>query len=245
MSPPRLRMFAGPNGSGKSTIKAKISEINPSWLGVYINPDDIEREVSESGRLDFGHFKIRTTKPTILNHLNTSNQLIDNNLLSDVSALRFYNNALSFQDIRLNSYFVSAIADFLHARLIAARESFSFETVMSHPSKIDLLKKALAHGFRNYLYYVATEDPEINISRVKIRVRAGGHDVAPGKIKSRYYRSLDNLLPAIRSTNRAFIFDNSGAEAALIAEVTAGKKIEIKNSNVPVWFKKYVLDKGT
>ncbi len=39
MSVPRLRMFAGPNGSGKSTIK----DIIPAeWLGVYINPDEIE-----------------------------------------------------------------------------------------------------------------------------------------------------------------------------------------------------------
>lgn len=245
MSPPRLRMFAGPNGSGKSTIKAKIAEINPNWLGVYINPDDIEREVAESGRLDFGHFNTRTTKPTIFKHLIASNQLIDNNYLRDVSALRFSDNELWFEDVQLNSYFVSAIADFLHARLVATRQSFSFETVMSHPSKIDLLNKALSRGFRNYLYYVATEDPEINISRVKTRVRAGGHDVARHKIKSRYYRSLDNLLPAIRSTNRAFIFDNSGAEAVLVAEVTGGRKIEIKNSNVPAWFKKHVLDKGT
>ncbi len=41
---PRLRMFAGPNGSGKSTIKAVI---RPELLGVYINPDEIEKEIQE------------------------------------------------------------------------------------------------------------------------------------------------------------------------------------------------------
>lgn len=39
---PRLRMFAGPNGSGKSTIKSLLS---PELLGVYINPDDIQKEI--------------------------------------------------------------------------------------------------------------------------------------------------------------------------------------------------------
>lgn len=57
MTTSRLRMFAGPNGSGKTTIKEKVLEINPKWLGVYINPDDIESEVAKSGRLDFDHFK--------------------------------------------------------------------------------------------------------------------------------------------------------------------------------------------
>lgn len=43
---PRLRMFAGPNGSGKSSIQAVISR---ELLGIYINPDDIEKEIRERG----------------------------------------------------------------------------------------------------------------------------------------------------------------------------------------------------
>ena len=40
----RLRMFAGPNGSGKSTFK---SIIRPELLGIYINPDEIEKDIRE------------------------------------------------------------------------------------------------------------------------------------------------------------------------------------------------------
>ena len=116
---------------------------------------------------------------------------------------------------------------------------------MSHTKKIELLGKARSSDFRNYLYFVATEDPEINISRVQIRVKEGGHDVPIDKIVSRYYRSLGNLLDAIRFTDRAYVFDNSGAEAILVAEITEGKKIEVATSSVPVWFQRYVLDKGT
>lgn len=244
MKPPRLRMFAGPNGSGKSTIKEKISRIKPGWLGVYINPDDIEREISKSGRLELGHFKVKTTGAKIFNFLENANQLIDNGLVDEVSKLRFEKNSVSFQGVLLNSYFVSAIADFLHESLVSSNTSFSFETVMSHQNKIELLRRAQTKGFRNYLYFVATEDPAINISRVQIRVKEGGHDVPRRKIVDRYYRSLSNLVRAIRVTDRAFIFDNSGAKATEIAEVTEGKNIEIKNSNIPVWFKRYVLDKS-
>jgi predicted ABC-type ATPase len=51
---------------------------------------------------------------------------------------------------------------------------------------------------------------EINIGRIRYRVSQGGHAVPEDKIVSRYYRSLELLIPAIKSTNRAFIFDNSG-----------------------------------
>ena len=44
MSVPRLRMFAGPNGSGKSTLNGIISK---ELLGVYINPDEIEKEITK------------------------------------------------------------------------------------------------------------------------------------------------------------------------------------------------------
>lgn len=237
-------MFAGPNGSGKSTIKSKIEKINPAWLGIYINPDDIEREIAATGRLNLRHFKVTTRRRPLIDALLRSNQLIDNRLVGEVSKLEFVKGTLSLADVRLNSYLVSAIADFLHGRLVASKTSFSFETVMSHRHKIELLKQARFNGFRSYLYFVATEDPQINVSRVRIRVRAGGHNVARNKIVSRYYRSLDNLIDAIRSTDRAFIFDNSGAEAIEIAEITGGRKIEIKNSNVPHWFTKHVLDRG-
>ncbi|HEX8426483.1 hypothetical protein [Hymenobacter sp.] len=61
---------------------------------------------------------------------------------------------------------------------------------MSHPSNLDFLREARIASFRTYLYFVATEDPEIDIGCVQ----KNGHDVACDKIISRYSRSLDNLL---------------------------------------------------
>ena len=48
---PRLRVFAGPNGSGKSTIQELLK---PEWIGVYINADDIEKQLGRTGTLDLG-----------------------------------------------------------------------------------------------------------------------------------------------------------------------------------------------
>jgi predicted kinase len=51
-------MLAGPNGSGKSTIKGVIE---PELLGVYINPDDMEKEIRQSGFLAFATYGVETT----------------------------------------------------------------------------------------------------------------------------------------------------------------------------------------
>src|SRR3989338_178670 len=114
---------------------------------------------------------------------------------------------------------------------------------MSFPDKVELLREAQKRGYRTYLYYVATEDPSINISRVQYRVKKGGHSVPEDKIVSRYARSLDLLMPAIQSTHRSYIFDNSTSEHIWLAEITDGKILEMKTDKTPEWFKKAFLDK--
>jgi predicted ABC-type ATPase len=154
---------------------------------------------------------------------------------------------LDFAKLEVNSYLASVAGDFLRQKLLAQKLSFTFETVMSHPSKVDILIQAQAADFRTYLYFVATDDPAINISRVRNRVALKGHDVPKDKIVTRYHRSLDLLVDAIRHTNRAYIFDNSGdskdGKQTWLAEITEGKQLELKTDKIPAWFKRSVLDK--
>lgn len=135
------------------------------------------------------------------------------------------------------------MTDFLRQKLIQVHKDFTFETVMSSPDKITILQQAQEEGYRTYLYYVATNDPFINVARVKNRVKMGGHGVSEDKIISRYYRSLDYLLQAIKLTNRAYIFDNSGEKRVWIAEITDGTTLLLKTEIIPQWFQKYILDR--
>jgi predicted ABC-type ATPase len=64
----------------------------------------------------------------------------------------------------------------------------------------------VGRGYRNYLYFVPADNPNINISRVKHRVKTGGHDVPTDKITTCYYRSLDLFWEAVKHTNRALYF---------------------------------------
>ena len=238
---PRLRMFAGPNGSGKSTLNAVI---NPSLLGVYVNPDEIEKQIRESGDLlDLSRYGVRTTEKEILDFFMNSRLLEKMDLLDEASELRFSDDKLCFFAVLVNAYFASVAADFIRQHLLKSATPFSFETVMSSSDKVDFLQIAQQRGFRTYLYYIATEDPVINISRVCHRVKMGGHPVPEDKIISRYYRSLDLLFDAVRYSHRAYIFDNSGSVPLWLAEVTEGKALAMKVDTVPQWFKLSFWDK--
>lgn len=240
---PRLRMFAGPNGSGKSTLKRVLPE---RLLGIYLNPDDIEQEIRSRSFLDLSSYGIGEAADSVLSFFTNSDFLKTQQLADAAQRLTYHDGRLSFSNVEVNSYFASVASDFIRQALINNMTSFTIETVMSHPSKVELLAEGQTSGFRTYLYFIATDDPEINISRVRNRVKLGGHSVPVNRIEQRYYRSLDLLMDAIRKTNRAYIFDNSGdnQDHTWLAEITDGKNLELKSSLIPMWFKRSVLDKA-
>jgi len=104
------------------------------------------------------------------------------------------------------------------ASLLRSNTSFAMETVMSMPDKIQLLRKAKLKGYYIHLVYVTTQDPQINVWRVEDRVRKGGHDVPPEKIRQRYFRSMNLLSEALIIVDSAEVFDNSFELPLLIAE---------------------------
>jgi predicted ABC-type ATPase len=235
---PRMRMFAGPNGSGKSTIK---SLLKPNWLGVYINPDEIEKSI-RTGPLDFGSIGVEANQNELIEFFNRSPLLKRVPLADAAEILLVKNNQLAIEARLVNSYIASILSDFLRRKMLSSRRSFSFETVMSSRDKVELLSTAKELGYRTYLYYIATEDTSINIDRVRHRVRHGGHNVPEDRIVSRYFRSLELLADAVRASTRAYFFDNSGRDRIWIAEASE-QIIELKTDHIPNWFQNAVLDK--
>lgn len=237
---PRLRMFAGPNGSGKSTIKDMLLS---EWLGVYVNADEMEKSIRADGYLNLADFGVMADAAELQVFLQASTLLATTGLLPQARQLTVVDGRVVFGTLAVNSYWASVLADFIRHKLLAAQVSFTFETVMSSPDKVDFLRKAQQAGYRTYLYFVATQDPEINVARVQYRVETGGHPVAEDKIRSRYVRSLELLPQAVSYANRAYIFDNSGAEPVWVAEVTDGIELEMKTDEMPAWFKIALWDK--
>ncbi|WP_455912191.1 zeta toxin family protein [Pseudomonas putida] len=239
-------MFAGPNGSGKSTFNSKV----PAHLLVnYINPDAIELSIRETGNFEFAAFGLEDYAWRAIPFLRSHTLLLKfPDSLAKLDSLVVAHGQVAFPSRQVDSYIASALADFIRVSLIEERVSFTFETVMSDISKIELLRHAKAAGYRVYVYYVATADADINVARVAYRASQGGHDVPADKIRSRYQRSLENLSEAILLSNRAYIFDNSQDGEpifAQLAEITEGEDIDIISDTQPAWFQRYVIDKLT
>ena len=239
MNTPRLRMFAGPNGSGKSTLNSIISK---ELLGVYINPDEIEKEINKFDFLDMLVYRVETSEKEVLSFFTNHPLMEKADLDGDIYMLKFFDNKIDFSNLLINSYYASVCADFIRHQLLKSKISFTFETVMSSRDKVEFLKKAQDAGYRTYLYFIATKDSIINISRVQNRVKKGGHAVSKEKIVSRYYRSLELLSEAVKYSNRAYIFDNSSQERLWIAQIDDGKEFEFKSEIIPAWVDRYLLN---
>ena len=104
------------------------------------------------------------------------------------------------------------IADKLRETCLKERRSFSFETVMSHPSKVEILARAKEYGFFIQLFFIGVDDPRINVERVALRVMQGGHDVPTDRIVERWYRTMELLSQAISLSDQAYVFDNTATD---------------------------------
>ena len=121
-------------------------------------------------------------------------------------------------------------------RAIREHRSLAFETVFSGADKVEFLRAAQREGFFVRLFFVGTEDPTINASRVARRVMQGGHDVPISKIISRYFKSIANCAAVAREVDRLYLYDNSvdGVEPRLIARASSGQILR-RNSPEPAW----------
>lgn len=234
-------MFAGPNGSGKSTIFKKIS--SQFHLGIYLNADDIEQILNNNNQLDLSNFNLSSPalsgqfSPFLQNH-SLYKKAISEGFKIDLECNK---NIISIPSGTTHSYEASILTDFIRTQLVTEEKKLTFETVMSHPSKIETLQRAKDLGYKNYLYYVCTESVEINKSRVTERVKSGGHNVPPEKIEERYFRSLELLKEAVGYTYRTFIFDNSQNTSEFILDVYEGKEVTYHVEKIPIWVDKYFL----
>ncbi|MFK3771050.1 zeta toxin family protein [Pseudomonas sp. NPDC089406] len=236
----RLRVFAGPNGSGKSTIKESLPQ---ALVRIYVNADELEKQAKATGFIDLSAFGMAPELPELLAFHARHYLLIKKGLTEQVNRLGLIENKVDYRAVQVDSYFASVIADFIRQYLLDHDMSFTFETVMSHPGKVDFMREAQAAGYRTYLYFVSTEDPDINVDRVAIRVHEGGHPVAPDKVRERYAKSLALLPQAVAASHRAYIFDNSGDSSVLLAEITDGSLLEYRSEDVPDWFFEAYVDK--
>jgi predicted ABC-type ATPase len=108
-----------------------------------------------------------------------------------------------------HSYTVAKVAEEMRNRLLEEGRSFCFETVFSHPSKIDFLARAKALGYEIVLVFIHLQSTALNLARVSQRVQEGGHFVPDEKVKTRIPRTLANVRKALPLCDHVYLLDNS------------------------------------
>jgi predicted ABC-type ATPase len=244
-------VFAGPNGSGKSTIIQSVrdykTEPGKIDFGIYVNADDIVNDLKQH-TFSFAAYQISPT-PEQFTDVAAASGLLDGEFTKEQfkGSFSFDGKKLILKNTDAVEHLAQIIADFLRKELLRNHKKFSFETVFSHKSKLEIMQQARQAGYKVYLYFVSTNSPAINVERVALRVKKGGHDVPRDKIISRYSRSLNLLFEAAQLTHQTFFFDNSKEQPHLFTnfKLVNGKKEwkPISKKDAPDWFIKYYAQK--
>ena len=150
---------------------------------------------------------------------------------------------LDIEDPMERSLSAAKIAESARRGFVSKRVFFGFETVGSTREKLDFLREAKERGYRVFLMFVTTCDPEINIARVRQRASAGGHDVPEGKIRSRYHRTMRLLPEYVDLADIAYVFDNSGDHPRIVfIKEPTGTHI-LRGHKTPEWFDTVLYDR--
>lgn len=129
--------------------------------------------------------------------------------------------------------------DELREKLLSKKEDMVFETVFSSPGKLEFVKRAKDAGYFIRIFYIGTENPEINAARIARRYMHGGHTVPIDKVVDRYFKSLANIASAAAIADRVYIYDNSvnNQKACLYARTIDGQFIKTYSETMPLWVK--------
>lgn len=104
-------------------------------------------------------------------------------------------------------------------RCSAEGRSFAFETTLSGHTYVRRIDEWRGGGFVVELIFLSLGSVEEALARVAMRVRQGGHDVAPEVIRRRFVAGMRNFLSVYRERVDFWQwYDNSGPQPRLLEE---------------------------
>jgi len=135
-----------------------------------------------------------------------------------------------------HSYEAARLAERQRLQLLEQGLSFCFETVYSHPSKIDFIARAKALGYQVIMVLIHLESTDLNRARIASRVSEGGHRVPADKVISRIPRLLDQVRASIPLVDVLRVYDNSSAvdPFAPVFTITNGS-LKLHRDPLPAW----------
>lgn len=142
-----------------------------------------------------------------------------------------------------HSYDAAILAGQMRSQLLREGRSFCFETVFSHPSKIDFVAKAKTLGYEIILVFIHLSDASLNQARIAQRVSEGGHYVPDEKVISRIPRVLKLIKQTLPLCDQVYILDNSRADNPFqqVAVIRNGQ-INFLQHAAPDWAQELLAD---
>jgi len=119
---------------------------------------------------------------------------------------------------------------------IADGNSFSMETTLSGKTSLRQIKNASKNGFEVIMFFIGLDHVDLNIARVKQRVKSGGHHIPEKDIIRREERVKRNLLKIISYLDQIIVLDNTEEQAEMIMNFK-NNSIYYAAKELPPWAK--------
>lgn len=133
----------------------------------------------------------------------------------------------TFYDAHLKEAFPVLVPPVPHQRevMLHERRSFSVEDLVVDT---DLLESARDSGYATKVIFISTEDPNLNVGRILIRMSRGGQSVPLSSIPESYEQSMNSLREARKYADDLLVYDNTpdGKGHRLVARFIAGELVK-------------------
>ena len=143
----------------------------------------------------------------------------------------------TFYDAHLKEAFPTLIPPISHQREAALRERRSF-AVEDLVVDTELLESARDAGYATKVVFISTEDPNLNVGRILVRMSRGGQSVPLNTILESYKQSMKSLPEARKHADDVLVYDNTpdGKGHRLVARFIAGELIKT-TTTPPDWLR--------
>lgn len=143
----------------------------------------------------------------------------------------------TFYDAHLKEAFPAVVPPIPHQQdaMLRGRRSFAVEDLTVDT---ELLERARQAGYTTKVLFISTEDPNLNVGRILVRMSCGGQAVPLGTIPTSYEEAMKSLPEARRRADDLLVYDNTpnGKGHRLVAHFMAGELIKTTRS-APEWLK--------
>lgn len=143
----------------------------------------------------------------------------------------------TFYDAHLKEAFPTLIPPVPQQRDAMLREQRSF-AVEDLVVDTELLESAREAGYTTKVLFISTEDPNLNIGRILVRMSRAGQSVPLDAIPKSYEESIKSLPEARKHADDVLVYDNTpdGKGHRLVARFIAGELVKVTHSSLE-WLK--------